>query len=703
MGGCVESVLDKRNQWSLVDFREYQEYMRRGKQSEPVPGTEKANASAIYRISGTSDEQHKKDVESFYYFETTSQRVYKICKERGDKTAMTYRVLKNMEYITSTDAYGNEKKLEVYVFEPKRRNISYTQLWASIENLGKGLTEIGLEKGQMVAIYEETRWEWFCSIHAIWSCHMIAVTVYANLGEGALAYALEETQSGVIICGRNKVAKLIQTLKQVGVRESVIIYLDELPEGTDTGGYVLYSWTDLLKRGEASKAPVANLPASENCDDLALIMYTSGTTGNPRGVMHSHGSIAAGFSALACRLLDVLGERKEPETYCSYLPLAHIMELAVLSILFFRGCVIGFGSPRTLTSAFAKPRGDFEEYRPVFIVGVPRIFDTIKRGVEAKLPPPGSFKRNVFDRAYQSRLMALKEGKDTPYYNATVFARARAAVGGRTRLFFSGGGPMNSNTQEFINVVFGILTQGWGLTETASCGGVQLPGSFEYGSVGQPLKSLEFRLLDTDEYKHTDKPEPRGEILVRGPFLFKGYYKHEEQTREALDEDGWFHTGDVGAIASNGTIRIVGRTKALVKNSNGEYIALEALEAVYGENSLITPNGVCVLVHPSRSYIAALGLTTESLAMKFAKENNISGTFPAILENEEFRTKVTQSFRATAQKANRKSFEVIRHVRLLAEEWTPENDILTAALKLKRRVIDERYKDLIGELFAEDL
>ncbi|RNF16934.1 putative long-chain-fatty-acid-CoA ligase [Trypanosoma conorhini] len=703
MGGCLASVLDKRNQMSLVDFREYQEYMQRGKQAEPVPGTEKANASAIYRISGTSDEQHNELVESFYRSETLSQRVYNVCMERGERTAMTYRVLKNTEYVTSTDANGKEKKLEVYVFEPQRRNISYAQLWACIENLGKGLTEIDVKKGSKVALYEETRWEWFCSIHAIWSRQMVATTVYANLGEDALAYALQETQCEAIICGGNKVAKLVELLRKEDMHDSVIIYLDKLPEGTDTAGYVLYSWTDVLKKGEASQLPCAKLPTSENCDDLSLIMYTSGTTGAPKGVMHSHGSIAAGFSALACRVLDILGEYKEPETYCSYLPLAHVMELAVLSILFLRGCLIGFGSPRTLTNVFAKPRGDFEEYHPVLVAGVPRIFDTIKRGVEAKLPPAGSFKRNVFDRACQSRLKALKEGKDTPYYNAKVFAQARNAVGGRARMFFSGGGPMNPATQEFMNIVFGVMIQGWGLTETVCCGGVQLPGNLDYGSVGQPLKSLELRLLDADEYKHTDKPEPRGEILLRGPFLFKGYYKQDEQTREVLDEDGWFHTGDVGAIAANGTISIVGRIKALAKNSNGEYIALETMEAVYGANSLITPNGVCVLVHPGRSYTVALGLTTEKLAMDFAKANKIPGSFPAILESKEFRAKATQSFQATARKANRKSFEVVRHVRLLAEEWTAENDMLTAALKLKRRVIDERYKDLIEELFAEDL
>ncbi|KAF8276490.1 putative fatty acyl CoA synthetase [Trypanosoma cruzi] len=702
MGGCVTSMMERQNERSLVDFSEYQEYMRLGKQSEPVPGTEKNNASAIYRVVGMSDEEHKKIVQSYYLSETPTQNVFKMCKERKNNTAMTYRVVENIERITSTDHTGKEKTMEVCVFEPERRNITYSQLWTSIEKLGKGLAEIGLQEGEKVAMYEETRWEWFCSIHAIWSRRMVAATVYANLGDDALAYALKETHCKAVICNGSNVLKLIGVLRKMGILGTIIIYLGSIPESTDTAGYTLYAWTDVLKKGEDSKVSVVNLPSSENCDDLALIMYTSGTTGNPKGVMHSHGSISAGFSALAHRVRDVLGEPNELETYCSYLPLAHIMELAVLSILFLRGCTICFGSPRTLSSTFAKPRGDFEEYRPVLVVGVPRIFDTVKKGVEAKLPPPGSLKRRVFDCAYQSRLKALKEGKDTPYYNARVFSQVRKALGGRVRVLLSGGGPMNPSTQEFVNVVFGMIIQGWGLTETVCCGGIQRTGNLEYVNVGPPLNSLEIRLLDTEEYKHTDKPEPRGEILLRGPFLFKGYYKQEEQTKEVIDNDGWFHTGDVGTIASNGTICIVGRVKALAKNSNGEYIALETLEATYGANGLVTNNGVCVLVHPNRSYTVALGITTKDLVMKFVKENKIPGSFPAILENKEFRQKATESFQATARAAGRRSFEIVRHVRLLEEEWTPENDVLTAAMKLKRRVIEERYKELIKELFTED-
>ncbi|ORC93314.1 fatty acyl CoA synthetase [Trypanosoma theileri] len=703
MGGCVASVLDKRNEWSVVDFPEYQSFMRLKKQAEPVPGTEKANASPIYRMVGTSEEEHKKLVHDYYHGETPPQCFARLCKERGNRKVMLYRLLKEVERNTVTDKYGNKKTLETYVFEPKPRSITYTELLHRVQSLAKGLTEIGLQKGEFIGIYEDTRWEWYCTVQAIWSCQMVAATVYANLGEDALIYALQESQCRAIVCNGKNVKKLISLMKNSGVSNTLIIYLDDLPKDTDTTGFQVYSWVDVMKKGETSSKALVNIPGPENCDDLSLVMYTSGTTGNPKGVKHTHGTLGSGFKALSHRVLDLLGEVTEPETYCAYLPLAHIMELGVVTVLFNRGCVIGFGNPRTLTNNFAKPHGDFAEYRPVIVVAVPRIFDTIKKAVEAKLPPPGSFKRTVFDHAYQSRLKALKEGKDTPYYNQKVFAQPRQAMGGKVRVMLSGGGPMSPSTQEFINVIFGMIIQGWGLTETVCCGGIQRTGNLQYDNVGQILKSVEVRLLDTAEYRHTDKPEPRGEILLRGPFLFKGYYKQDEFTKESIDEDGWFHTGDVGSFTENGTLSIVGRVKALAKNSNGEYIALEVLESIYSQNDLCTPNGVCVLVHPGRSYIAAIAITTGDLTMQFAKKNHISGKFPDILRDPEFRKKAIESFQETARKAGRKSFEIVQNVQLLGDEWTPENDVLTAAMKLKRRVIDVRYKDLINELFKEDL
>jgi long-chain acyl-CoA synthetase len=495
---------------------------------------------------------------------------------------------------------------------------------------------------------------------------------------------------------------LLQAVNAGRFPACVIVYLDDLPATGcgETHGCRVISWTNVVElgRSESGKQRVAQPP--QDNDSVALIMYTSGTTGDPKGVVHTHGSIVAGILAMDDWLHSCI-ELRDDDVYLSYLPLAHILEFGVLNILLARHAHVAFGNPRTLTDNMAKPHGDFIEFRPTLFIGVPRVFDTLKRAVEAKLPSPGTLKRKVFDHAYKKRLAALQEGKDTPYWNEKVFKQARAALGGRVRATLSGGGPLSTSTHEFMNVVFCLLVVGWGLTETICCGGIMRIGDVKTGVVGQVLASEELKLVDTEEYKHTDQPEPRGELCLRGPFLFKGYYKQPELTKEAIDDDGWFHTGDIGSIDKAGRVSVIGRIKALAKNCLGEYIALETLEAIYVNHPLALNNCVCVLVHPDKNYIGALVLTDEGKVKRFAKEHNIQGEYPALLTNKELLKKAAETMAAVAKAAKRKNFELVRNVCLVDDEWSPENGVLTAALKLKRAVINERYKTQIAHLFAE--
>ena len=702
MGGCMSSVMEWRSNQSVDAHPIISGFLAYGREADVLPGTEKPGYSPIYRFVNTSDEENAQLSHQYYYGKHWVERVEERARLSSKQPAIGYRVIERVEKREVEDPASGKTKVFNYYHCTPYKTISYEEMWGKMLAFGRGLNALlGLTAGATVSIYEETRWEWMVSIYGIWTQKMVASTVYANLGNDALFYALCETRSDAIVCNGKSVGMLTSMLAKAGLNPAVIA-LDDIPANTSTHGLRVVAWTDVVKKGEEVGEAVPVYTKTES-DDVCLIMYTSGTTGNPKGVIHTHGSITAGCEALHHRILDLYKPGEKGEIYCAYLPLAHILEFAVVNIFFDRGTMVGFGTPRTLTDNFAIPHGDLKEFKPKVILSVPRIFDTIRKAVEARLPAPGSFKRDIFDKAYESRRTALLEGKDTPYWNDKVFSGPRAVLGGGVYGMLSGGGPLSASTQEFINVVCGgpLILQGWGLTETVCCGATQRLGDMEPNCVGQLIKTCELRLRDIEEYKHTDQPEPRGEICLRGPFMFKGYYKQPELTKEAFDEDGWFCTGDVGSITKEGKVRIVGRVKALAKNCLGEYIALETLEAIYAQNDLCTVNGVCVIVHPDKTYICALVLTDPQRALAFAKEHHINGNFEKLLQTPAFHKAAAAALALTAKAAGRQNFEMVKNVRVLADEWTPENGLLTPTLKLRRSKVEAYYAQIIAELFKD--
>ncbi|KAL7697295.1 long chain fatty acid CoA ligase [Lotmaria passim] len=708
MGGCVLSLMEGRNAMQVCPDPRYAAYTQRlsdcgGSFVQTLPGTETEHTSPIYRLGDVTEEQHQ----AFRAAAAARPNLYKslmhFCETRCDRRMLGYRPVRCItKESTPIGSHGKERVMNITHLDDTVY-MTYAQVGQRIVNFGAGLAALGAKANDNVSIYLDTCVEWMIGIYGIWSHSLVAATVYANLGEAALAHVLHETESQAILCGATNTSNVLKLMLNGVMPQVPIIYVGTLPAALDTHGITVLKFEEVEAMGAASLA--SGTPAGTgpiNDDDLALIMYTSGTTGDPKGVMHTHRTLVSGAHTLEPRVHDLIGSRNAEEVYLVYLPMAHIMEFTLANVFITRGAFVGFGTPRTLTDATARPHGDLAEFSPTIFVGVPRIFDTLRKVMEAKLPPVGSLKRKIFDHAFQSRLAAIKEGKETPFWDEKVFKQARVVLGKNLKVMLSGGGPLSAATQAFVNVVFGRILIGYGLTETTCAGGIQIPGDTQANVTGLMLPGQEIKLLDIEEYKHTDQPEPRGEMLSRGPYLFKGYYKQPELTKEVLDEDGWFHTGDVGSFTKDGKLRIVGRVKALAKNCLGEYIALEQLEAVYSGNELLQPNGVCVLVHPDKPYITALALTDETRATKFAAARGIDGDYPAILKDPRFHVEAAKSLVETARLCNRASFECVKRVRVLDDEWTPENNILTAAMKLKRRAIDAQYANTIDELFAED-
>nr|CCC92734.1 unnamed protein product [Trypanosoma congolense IL3000] len=565
MGSCVATAMTALSHRGEVEHKLIMERRKLGPLCYVSGPPEDENSSPIYRSVGVTDEEHARITEEWYHGEHFLQCLERTCLSRRGAKAVAYRTVKKVETVLQVESNGRRRELQVsHMSNPVY--MTYGELWDTCVSFGKGLREFGIAEGSHVAIYEETRWEWLASAVGIWTQSMITVTAYSNLCREGLLHALKETECSAIVCNGRNIKDLIAILNEIGLSNTKLVFLGTLPTELDAGSMTLLRWEDVLAEGKKSSV-AHSIPG--NCDTTALIMYTSGTVSSPKGVMHTYGSLTAGKAALEDRLLECIGPKQEDETYVAYLPLAHILEFISEVVMFSRGTLVCFGSPRTLMDTTARPRGDLTEFRPAFIVGVPRIFETMRKTVESQLPLKGTFKRTLFDAAYADRLRALKEGKDTPFWNEKVFSKPRSMFGGKLRGLVSGGAPLADKTQEFMTVVFDLpLGQGYGLTETCCNGSIQRLGEL-YPSVGQLLKGVEAKLLDTEDYKHTDKPFPRGELCLRGSFLFKGYYKQKEMTEQALTPDGWFRTGDILEISEENGLKVIGRVKALVKNLLG--------------------------------------------------------------------------------------------------------------------------------------
>jgi long-chain acyl-CoA synthetase len=522
--------------------------------------------------------------------------------------------------------------------------------------------------------------------------------VYANLGHEQIVHAFKEGDIEVVVTNAALLKGIIDIVKEQDINIRTIVYTDKANNDVlgqlEKLGVKLYSYDELRQMGRSE--PRDPNPAKTS-DALAVIMYTSGTTGMPKGVMLSHRNVMATMGA-AFSSFDI----REDEIYLSYLPLAHILAFIIEMAILARGGTIGTGNPRSLASTAVRHcKGDLEELAPTIFVGVPAIHDRIKAGIEAKIASSGKLSQAIFKFAYNQKREAMKHGKDTPLLNLIVFNKFKSALGGRVRFMVSGGAPLSPQCCEFMSVCFGIpFLQGYGLTET--CGGslVSELDSLDISarSSGGPLPCCEVKLVDVPEmgYKHTANP-PTGEIYLRGPSISIGYYKNEEKTKEEWTPDGWFKTGDIGLLHPNGTFSIIDRKKNLIKPPHGEYIAPERLESVYRNCPLVAQ--IMVYVSSSHNEVIAFVHPNKRALEDWAESQGIKKDFAGLCQDQKVVSAVLEGLNKIWQAARLKSIEKISAVKLFEEEWTPENGWLTAAMKLRRNEVHKKYSEEIKQIY----
>lgn len=568
-----------------------------------------------------------------------------------------------------------------------------------------------------IAIFENTCADWMVACIGAFTQAITVTTIYATLGMDAVVEAIVDNLIPVVVCNKRNVSKLVEKAKQMPTLK-VIVYTDDLVapgEKLDLpsppNGMKIMSMEEFIESGDVKAFP----PTPPKADTVAVVMYTSGSTGKPKGVIINHRQIIG-----ACAAGDIaLGIRSGEDVYLAYLPLAHIMELMAEFVMICMGCTLCYADPKSLTTTGAYPTGALENYSPTIMVAVPKIWDVIKKGIQAKVAAGSPVIQFLFKTAFEWRGFALKNGFDTPLFKALVFKKLKAAVGGKLRLGVSGGGPLNGEVQDFCRCAFSIiLAQGYGLTETCAGIAIQDYDDLRNGIAGQVIPSVEVRLEDTPDigdkagqsYLSTDRRDVegnpvwgRGEIVVRGVNIASGYYMMPDKTEEVFQQDGWFHTGDIGQFMEDGSIRIVDRKKNLVKLLGGEYIALEKMEVTYGNCDFVDAinGGICCYGDGDMDRPVALMQLHQVNVMKWAKENGIDGEFETIKDLPELNKAVLEAMKAEHAKSDLSHLEKLVAVSLITDPWTAENGCLTAANKLQRRAVIAKHEKEFVEVKAK--
>jgi long-chain acyl-CoA synthetase len=628
-------------------------------------------------------------------------------------------LLYGAEHFPKTKKLFGRRKIQDTIHEPKKitktingRQVEETKSWKYfklspyewmtyddvVEHstlMGSGFITLGLKSQDKIAIFHSTSQDWMLMAFAAYSQNITITTCYDNLGVDALSYSLNEGKVSTLFTQ----ADLLETARYIGSSVPLlknIIYsgdlsMEKLNELKSFLPQIKFmSIQELLMAGKQTPVPVRPPHSS----DLCCIMYTSGSTGNPKGVMLTHANMLASVAGI----MDTLGDYLTPNTfYLGYLPLAHVLEFVIEIVCVYRGIAIGYGSPKSLTDASVRNcQGDIKELKPHYMAGVPLVWETIRKGVLSKLEMATPFQQKMFHWAFRLKRRLVNLGFPSGFINKTVFKAISENTGGRLKCIISGGAPIAEETQEFLSMTVAPVIQGYGLTEVSGIMAVQSPkqvGSFR--NVGIASGCCDIKLVASGDY-HPLSDRPKGEIWVRGPSVMKGYYEQQEETRNSLTEDGWFMTRDIGQWNQDGTLSIIDRKKNLVKLSQGEYVALEKLESIYRTSKYVA--NMCVVADPQESVIVAL-IVPEKSAIKVIQDKY--GIPEHELSNSKITEYVQEDLFECAKKGGFKGVEILKHFTVLDEEWTSDNGCLTSAQKIQRKKIADLFSDDINRMYGK--
>ncbi|GLT51411.1 hypothetical protein SLA2020_248240 [Shorea laevis] len=628
------------------------------------------------------------------------------CRKYSQDRFLGSRKLISKEIVTVSGREFEKLHLGDYEWQ------TFGQVYDRACNFASGLVNFGHNVDTRVAIFSETRAEWQIAFQGCFRQNITVVTIYASLGEEALIHSVNETQASTLICDPKQLKKLTAISSSLETIKNIIYFEDDETEKDSSfsgsiSNWKISSFSEVEKLGKVSPVP----PSLPPKNGIAVIMYTSGSTGLPKGVMITHGNIVATVAAV----MMVIPKLGTNDVYLAYLPLAHVFELAAESVMLAAGAAIGYGSPLTLTDTSNKikkgTKGDASVLKPTLLTSVPAILDRVRDGVLKKVEEKGGLAKTLFNFAYKRRMAAIEGswfgawGLERMLWDAIVFKNVRAVLGGQVRFMLCGGAPLSGDSQRFINICMGApIGQGYGLTETFAGAAFSEADDISVGRVGPPLPCCYIKLVSWEEggYMTSDKPMPRGEIVVGGFSVTSGYLNNPVKTNEVYTVDSrgmrWFYTGDIGQFYPDGCLEIIDRKKDIVKLQHGEYISLGKVEAALMLSNYV--DNIMVYADPLYNYCVALVVPSHQDLEKWAQQAGIKyKDFAELCSRAETIIKVQQSLSKVAKDAKLDKFEIPAKIMLLPDPWTPESGLVTAALKIKREQIKAKFKDELKRLY----
>ncbi len=596
-----------------------------------------------------------------------------------------------MEIQTLTDIFALTTELDrpvalKYKKGDRWADISLAEVRDTVRWFSTGLRTLGVKPGDRVAILSENRPEWAMGDFGILCAAAITVPIYPTLLGWQIEYILND--SGSVAClasTEEQLHKLLDIRSHCPHLHTIIVAdaIADLAPGVMTFENVVAEGRK-CEQGQGRER-FDELRTSRKAGDLATIVYTSGTTGNPKGAMLTHGNIASNVASV-CKVLPL----QPGWTAMSILPLSHILERTADYAYFYRGAVIAYAE------SVLKVGENLQEVKPDVFAAVPRLFEKMRARILDTVAAGSGVKQKIFAWALkiaEERLPYRVDNAEMPaglkmrsaIADKLVFKKILGRLGGRVKFVLSGGAPLSPELAAFFIGAGLEILEGYGLTETSPVIAVNTPTQRRIGSVGPLIPGVEVKIAED------------GEILSRGPHIMQGYFNNPEATSQAIDEEGWFHTGDIG-VMEDGFLRITDRKKDIIINAYGKNIAPQPLEALLKSSPYI---GTPVLIGDRRKFLVALIVPNfEKLERDAAAMGINAPSHEALVKNERVKAIFQSEIDRFNQSLDRQ--EKIRRFALLPRDFTIDEDEITPSLKVKRKVVDKKYKDIIDSMYADE-